>query len=86
MPLESQLDGLTAWAGAAAGFTGGAFALIRFALVQQRSVTEQFTHYLEQALARQQEMNAGFQRSLDRLTESIQCSTLPAPSSKPALD
>jgi hypothetical protein len=61
----------TAWATAAAGFTGGAFALIRLSLLQQRSVTEQFTHYLETALARQTELNAGFRESIDRLSETV---------------
>jgi|GEM_PF-6710812 len=62
---------VTAWATAAAGFTGGAFALIRLSLLQQRSVTEQFTHYLETALARQTELNAGFRESIDRLSETV---------------
>ena len=62
---------ITAWATAAAGFTGGAFALIRLSLLQQRAVTEQFTHYLETALARQTELNAGFRESIDRLSETV---------------
>ncbi|CAN5639408.1 hypothetical protein BH11ARM2_BH11ARM2_25140 [soil metagenome] len=52
-------------------FVGSAFALVRFALVQSRNVADRFCTYLEGAVKRQEELNARFSDSIDRLGERI---------------
>ncbi|HEY0867646.1 MAG TPA: hypothetical protein VGE01_09710 [Fimbriimonas sp.] len=52
-------------------FVGSAFALVRFALTQNKAVTDRFVTYLEQALSRQEEVNAGFKSAIDGLTLNV---------------
>lgn len=58
-------------AGALAAFAGGAFALVRFALTQARTITERFVGYLEDALKRQEAINERFEHTIAQLSESV---------------
>lgn len=52
-------------------FIGAAFALIRYAMAQHRAMTDRFVSFLENALRRQEEVNEGFQKALENLTENV---------------
>jgi hypothetical protein len=52
-------------------FAASAFTLVRFALRENRSVTDRFTTFLESALATQEEVNQGFQRAIESLNENV---------------
>lgn len=56
-------------------FIGASFGLVRFALAQNRAMSEHFVHYLEEALARQDAINQGYERALQQLTENVRDNT-----------
>ncbi len=52
------------------------FALVRFAMAQNRAITERFTAYMERSLARQEELNERVRRALESLGEAVRdCSS-----------
>jgi hypothetical protein len=52
-------------------FVGAAFALIRYTMSQHRAMTDRFVTFLEGSLRRQEEINSGFRRALEDLTENV---------------
>lgn len=56
-------------------FVGSAFALVRFALGQNKALTDRFVTYLETALCRQEEVNAGFKAAIDGLTANVRANS-----------
>lgn len=54
-----------------AGFVGSSFALIRYAMAQHRAMTDRFVSFLESSLRRQEEVNQGFRKALEDLTENV---------------
>jgi hypothetical protein len=55
----------------AGSFVASALALVRYALKENRAISERFTTYLEGALSRQEEINRKFQVALDNLVENV---------------
>lgn len=58
--------------GLAGSFLASVVALVRFSLNQHRALADRFIAFLESALKRQEEANARFQETLERLTENVQ--------------
>ncbi len=52
-------------------FVATAFALVRHALGQHRSMTERFVGFLESSLRRQEQVNAQFESALEQLTVNV---------------
>lgn len=52
-------------------FVGAAFALVRLALTQQRSLTERFVGFLEESLRRQEESTENFEAALESLSSNV---------------
>jgi hypothetical protein len=52
-------------------FAASAFTLVRAALKENKAVTDRFTGFLEGALARQEEVNVGFQQAIESLNENV---------------
>ncbi|MCC7433427.1 MAG: hypothetical protein IT363_01995 [Methanoregulaceae archaeon] len=52
-------------------FVASALALVRFALVQHRSMLDQFMAFIVDAQTRQIETQDRFEGALDRLTENV---------------
>lgn len=52
-------------------FVASAFALVRFALGQHRSMLERFMSFIGESQARQGEAQDRFEDALDRLTENV---------------
>jgi hypothetical protein len=55
----------------AGSFAASAFALVRYALKENRSVSDRFTSFLEGALKRQEDSNRSFQGALENLVENV---------------
>ena len=53
------------------GFVAGAFGLVRFAIAQQRNLTDRFMTFMESALQRQESANLQWEDSLDGLDASV---------------
>lgn len=47
------------------------FALVRYALAQNRTTSERFTAFLERSLRRQEEVNEHFRLALDALGSAV---------------
>lgn len=54
-----------------ASFIATSYALIRLVLSQHKATVDRFVTYLEQALERQEEINACFQPALEELTRCV---------------
>jgi uncharacterized membrane protein YccC len=52
-------------------FVAGAFALLRLALTQQRSLTERFVAFLEELVRRQEEASSNFEGALETLSANV---------------
>lgn len=52
-------------------FVASAFALVRLSFSQHRAMAERFVTYLESALSRQEEANAGLRAALEDLADGV---------------
>ncbi len=52
-------------------FLASAFALVRYAMTQNRSMLDRFVVFLEGALQRQEQVNGRFQHALEALGENV---------------
>lgn len=52
-------------------FIASAFALVRYAMTQNRSLLERFMGFLEGAMKRQEQVNDHFQAALERLGDNV---------------
>lgn len=52
-------------------FVASAFALVRYAMTQNRAVLDRFVSFLEGALQRQEQVNERFQSALQDLGENV---------------
>ncbi len=59
------------WIGLVGGLAASGFTLVRYALAQTKSLTEQFVGFLEGALTRQESVNARLLDTLDELRLSL---------------
>lgn len=59
-----------------ASFIATSYALIRLVLHQHKATVDRFVTYLEQALARQEEINSCFQPALEELTACVRENSL----------
>lgn len=55
----------------AASFLAAMFALVRYALVQSGRTVDRFVGFLEEALRRQEDVNAQFQGALEQLDTTL---------------
>jgi hypothetical protein len=58
-----------------AGFAGSAFALMRLALTQHKSLTDRFVGYVETSAGRQDETLRGLKSSVDALRDGVRENT-----------
>ena len=55
----------------AGSFAAAAFALVRYALKENRSVSDRFTGFLQSSLAAQEQTNRSFTTALDSLNQNV---------------
>ena len=52
-------------------FVASAFALVRYAMNQNRSLLDRFVTFLESAMQRQEQVNERFEEALQKLGENV---------------
>jgi hypothetical protein len=52
-------------------FVAAAFALVRYTLRENRSLSDRFTGFLESSLARQEDVNRGFKDAIESLNQTV---------------
>lgn len=66
------MSGSAEMIGLVGGFVASAFALVRFALCQNKALTERFMGFLENAVERQERANGRFENALNGLSANVQ--------------